>query len=287
MHIGPHFLRGNDHVDQAKGQVNRPFRLARVRRDSGATKGASRAHQQAFKTLSQTGRASNSNIGFDYAAVGTGDKVMSAIKAIHVGLKQLGINEDDARDLYEQHTGKRSLRVMTNGQHVTILGELRRMGFSKQSGKSQLQGKYAPKLQALWLSAWNLGIVRDRKDSALLAFVKRQTGIDHTRFLYYPEDARKAIEALKGWMAREAGVDWSYDRLLPDYANDDRFKVISAQAMILAKRSGGYPISASCNLLNECCEKLFAHRDYAALSPSDLIEIQKALGKQIRNGGQL
>ena len=45
---------------------------------------------------------------------------MTAIKAIHAGLRQLGIAEDDARDLYERQTGTRSLRAMTPRQHEAV-----------------------------------------------------------------------------------------------------------------------------------------------------------------------
>ncbi len=89
-----------------------------------------------------------------------------------------------------------------------MLTVFRKEGFTLPSatrrfdGRHKLTGKYAKKLQALWIAAWNLGIARDRDDKALLAFVKRQTGIDHTRFLVYADDAKRAIEALKGWINR-------------------------------------------------------------------------------------
>ncbi|SNY91374.1 Protein of unknown function [Cohaesibacter sp. ES.047] len=205
---------------------------------------------------------------------------MSAIPAIHVGLKQLGIAEEDARDLYQRQTGKRSLKVMTSKQHEAVLGELRRMGFSKTNGKKKLEGKFAPKLQALWIAAWNLGIVRDRKDSALLAFVKRQTGIDHTRFLQYPEDATKAIEALKSWMRREAGVEWNVERWMPDHMQDARYQVAIAQASILANRTDGISTAKGILIIN--CASLFGHSDLDAFEASDWIELQNLLGKLVR-----
>lgn len=147
---------------------------------------------------------------------------MSAIAAIHSGLRQLGIDQDDARDLYERQTGKRSLREMNARQQQAIVDELRRLGFQKASrhGSRPLQGPFAKKLQAQWIALWNLGVVADRTDAALLAFVKRQTGIDHVNFLRDPAEARKVIDGLKGWMAREGGVVWGtsngYDFLAHD-----------------------------------------------------------------------
>lgn len=133
---------------------------------------------------------------------------MSALKAIYAGCKALGIaDEDDRRDLFERITGKRSLRVMTPTEQEGVVQELRRLGF-RADGRRQLSGPYARKLQALWIAGWNLGLVRNRDDAALIAFVKRQTGLDHVRFLQDSADAMRAVEALKSWLARDGGVMW-------------------------------------------------------------------------------
>ena len=68
-------------------------------------------------------------------------------------------------------------------------------------------GRYAAKLQALWITLYHLGAVSDRRDGALHAFLERQTGLPHTRFLQEAAAAKRAIEPLKAWLARE-GVDW-------------------------------------------------------------------------------
>ncbi len=163
---------------------------------------------------------------------------MSAHAAIHTGLRQLGLDQDAARDLYARVTGKRSLREMSDVEQQRVVEELRRQGFAKSSSGSRkrLEGRFAPKLQALWISAWNLGLIHNRDDHALVAFVKRQTGVDHVRFLRYPEDAAAAIEALKGWMAREAGVDWQADRFLPDWTQTPGYRIAAAQMRILKAR---------------------------------------------------
>ena len=43
---------------------------------------------------------------------------------------------------------------------------------------------------ALWIAAWNLGIVRERPDAALLSVVRRQPGKEPPRF---PNDCPVAI----------------------------------------------------------------------------------------------
>jgi hypothetical protein len=141
---------------------------------------------------------------------------MTALSALHATKNKAPIDEDVFRDICERVTGQRSTKAMSEKQRWMVVDELKRLYPSikqtskpRPDGRKKLTGAYAKKLQALWIAAWNLGIVNNRDDAALLAFVKRQTGIDHTRFLRYPVDANKAIEALKAWMAREAGVEWT------------------------------------------------------------------------------
>lgn len=210
---------------------------------------------------------------------------MSAIAAINIGMKQLGFEEEDKRDLYERMTGERSLRAMNPNQKQAVLAELNRLGFEQKPGKSKLTGDYAPKLQALWLSAYNLGIVRDRTDKALLAFVKRQTGIDHTRFLHHQDDAAKAIEALKSWMTREADVNFSKPTLrlsnggvLPKYLNEDRYRVAIAQIVILQKANKLDPSAKPVGLL----KVQIGHSHLAFAPDASWIDLQKKMGRQIR-----
>ncbi|SFJ32922.1 regulatory protein GemA [Albimonas pacifica] len=155
---------------------------------------------------------------------------MSAVKSIYAGVRALGIaEEDDRRALYERVTGKRRLREMTPSEKSAVVDELRRMGFRPAGGRRRLDGSYAPKLQALWIAAWNLGLVRSRDDAALLAFVKRQAGVDHTRFLHDAAAAASAIEGLKGWIARDGGVDWSDREDRPRWQRDHGAKIALAQ----------------------------------------------------------
>ncbi len=171
----------------------------------------------------------------------------SAIAAIHAGFKQLGISEDtDRRALYVRVTGKSGLTLMKPDEQEAVVTELRRLGFRpaarRANGRQKLTGKYAKKLQALWIAAWNLGIVRDRDDQAMLAFVKRQTGIDHTRFLVYADDAAKAIDGLKGWLKREAGVSFGssngYDWLASDGAKIAwaQWKILHPDAKLMVRK---------------------------------------------------
>ncbi len=129
---------------------------------------------------------------------------------MHVARRQLGLDEDDYRAVLERVTGKRSAADMNNDQRRACLREFERLGFaaSKTPYRGHLEGPFAGKLRALWLSAWHLGIARDRRDSAIIAFVERQTGLKAIRWLRNAYDAAAAIEGLKAWIAREGGVEW-------------------------------------------------------------------------------
>lgn len=134
---------------------------------------------------------------------------MTTMNAIYGLRKELGLDDDTARDLYQREVGKRSLRDMTPGEQVRVAQALRLQARRPERAYSQgLTGPYAKKLQALWISGYNLGLIKNRADEALLAYVEKQTKISHTRFLRDASDAKKAVEALKSWLGR-GGVDWS------------------------------------------------------------------------------
>ncbi|MGR8925049.1 gp16 family protein [Rhizobium leguminosarum] len=167
----------------------------------------------------------------------------TSIAAIHVAKKHLGLDDDTYRAKLARITGKSSVKEMTEAERQKVLTTLRNEGFTsapaarRANGRQKLTGKYAKKLQALWIAAWNLGIVRDRDDNALVAFVKRQTGLDHTRFLVYADDAKRAIEALKGWINREAGVSYGKTNGY-EWLSADGAKVAWAQWKILTPGAG-------------------------------------------------
>ncbi|CAH0339602.1 regulatory protein GemA [Rhizobium sp. CECT 9324] len=158
----------------------------------------------------------------------------SSTAAIHVAKKNLGLNDDTYRAKLQVITGKTSTKEMTEAERQKVLTVLRNDGFQTAPGKPSkgLTGKYAKKLQALWIAGYNLGLVRDRRDTALLAFVKRQTGVDHTRFLHQPEDGRAAIEALKAWLHRDARVSFGNNNGW-DWMQRDGAKIAWAQWKLL------------------------------------------------------
>ena len=210
----------------------------------------------------------------------------STIAAIHVGFKQLGIVDDeDKRGLYQRVTGKTGLTLMKPVEQDAVLAELRRLGFTavprRPDGRQQLTGRFAKKLQALWIGAWNLGLVDNRDDAALIAFVKRQTGIDHVRFLRDADDARKVVEALKSWMQREASVMFGnlngQDWLAADGAKIawTQWRILTPGADLIARK--GFD-QAVFTILGQPASML------TEIKPKDWQTVMNELGKRIRAG---
>lgn len=161
----------------------------------------------------------------------------SSLAAIHVARKQLDLDEDVYRAKLVAITGKSSTKDMSEGERQRVLDAFRKAGFQpvpgrKVAGRRQLDGKFVKKLQALWIAAYNLGVVEDRDDKAMLAFVKRQTGLDDTRFLHHDDDARAAIDGLKAWLKRAANVSFGNTNG-QDWLATDGAKIAWAQWRLL------------------------------------------------------
>lgn len=204
---------------------------------------------------------------------------MSALATIHVAKKQLGLDDDTYRAVLNRVTGKTSSAEMTEPERWAVVDELRRLGFEKASSGSRraLEGRYAKKLQALWIAGWNLGVVRNRDDRALIAMVKRQTGIDHVRFVRDPADAVRAIEALKA-MTAKAGVDWSDGNHLPDYARRDGFRIALAQWSLLEK--AGLRGAGITGLRGYVAA--MTNKGLSVMTDADWIPVMNALGNEVR-----
>ncbi|TWB58707.1 regulatory protein GemA [Nitrospirillum viridazoti] len=115
--------------------------------------------------------------------------------------RQAGIDLGDQqafRDYQEKHTGVRSLKAMSPAQRDRLLSALRRDSGQARGVDYRPQ---AGKLRALWHALWNLGIVQDRHDKALAAFVCRHTQMKALRW-NTEEDLQRATECLKAWCKR-------------------------------------------------------------------------------------
>ncbi|MBW8320632.1 MAG: regulatory protein GemA [Arenimonas sp.] len=206
----------------------------------------------------------------------------SSIAAIHVAKKQLGLDDDTYRAKLAKITGKSSVKDMSEAERQKVLTVFRNDGFRPADAKpagGKMSGPFARKLQALWIAGYNLGVVSDRRDAALIAFVKRQTGLDAVRFLHHADDARAAIDGLKGWLRREAGV--SFGNLNgQDWLAADGAKIAWAQWKIL---NPGVDLINRKGFDTEVF-RLIDHPNYwlSALTSRQWQVVMNALGERVR-----
>ncbi|WP_395815224.1 regulatory protein GemA [Devosia sp.] len=131
------------------------------------------------------------------------------IAAIHTLKARAGLDDASYRQLLDTVAGVRSSTALTHVQAALVIDRLKGCSTTSQTPRAlALSGPYVGICRALWIAGWHLGLVGQREDSALVAFVARQTGLDHLNWLRDPADAAKVIEALKAWLARDAGVRW-------------------------------------------------------------------------------
>src|SRR3546814_8430855 len=130
----------------------------------------------------------------------------AAIGKIKLGAKALALADDSYRALLTRLTGKTSAADLTPAQLGRVIEELERLG----AYRGQRQARSYPTPQArmvrgLWIELHQMGLVRNRTDQALDAFVRRLAGVDSARWLTDPEEAGKVIEALRAMKRRAEG----------------------------------------------------------------------------------
>ena len=147
----------------------------------------------------------------------SGPDKRSMQRAIFANCRSRGIDEDARRALQLRVTGKASMKDMTADETARLLKAVRggdAPGWTGPEREPAPDRKHLPggphdaKLLALWLSGWHLGVVREPGAEALASWICRQTGLSSAKWAR-PKDTAACIEALKDWLAREGGVDWS------------------------------------------------------------------------------
>ncbi|WP_029061314.1 regulatory protein GemA [Labrenzia sp. DG1229] len=203
---------------------------------------------------------------------------MTAIAKIHVLKNQAKLDDDTYRDILERETGKRSSKGMSHVEQLKVISALKTIA-PKQDGQ-RATGKFARKLQALWIAGYNLGVVSNKSDQAMMAFLKRQTGIEHHRFLQDGNDANKAIDALKLWIRRKTHSEFLFTRKKnrSPIQNDFRFQVcihIWSQLVALDKAPAG--------TLTTYLYSIGGQEDLRQFSSNDWIRAMNRLGKLYRS----
>jgi phage gp16-like protein len=137
------------------------------------------------------------------------------IKLIHVGRRQLNMDEDSYRQMLANIPvleGATSIKDLSVPKLTAVLELMKRKGFRvvpKAAGKTKPDRKLADDAQSklirhLWLSLHEAGKVRDPSERALAAYVCRIAKIEALQWLD-TKGASQVIETLKKWLKRAGG----------------------------------------------------------------------------------
>lgn len=116
-------------------------------------------------------------------------------------------SDDDYRAMLWTQARVKSAADLDHAGRQTVLAYLRGMGFNTGKGSSRAKAVRAPltasqKLMwSLWQQLADAGKVEGRKMQALMAYVKRQTGVERLEWLTKPQESL-VIESLKQWLGR-------------------------------------------------------------------------------------
>lgn len=144
-----------------------------------------------------------------FVATGSPASDKRVIQAIQVSRRQIpGLAEDETwRAWLQREIGKDSLRAMSSRELARTLDKVRKAGGKPSAGPKA--SRYADDdqhrmLRGLWIELADLGVVKDRSETALDAYIKRMSNGQDMGALS-PDDANKAIEGLKAMRRRAQG----------------------------------------------------------------------------------
>lgn len=139
----------------------------------------------------------------------------NALKLIHVGRRELALDEHMYRDLLERVTGQRSAKDLKPYQLDDVVKEMKRLGFKvkKKSGQSpasqaHVRSDMSRKIRAIWITMYRQGFVKSGTEQSLAGFVHRMTcKNNHGRGICKVEwlddnHAYFVLESLKQWHYR-------------------------------------------------------------------------------------
>lgn len=129
------------------------------------------------------------------------------IQLIHIAKQQLQIDDETYRTMLWAIARVKSSTELDFKGRKDVLDHLKKSGFKAIPSKKRPQSRpladdlQSTKIRELWLTLHTNGKVRNPDESALAAFVKRQTKVDALQWLT-TKQASAVIEELKKWLAR-------------------------------------------------------------------------------------
>lgn len=148
-------------------------------------------------------------------------RLVAMRKAVQAARRALNLDDDTYRAALERITGKTSSTACSRAELGAVLDFFN----GRSSGPAVIEGgrsaeapaarrspakadhPSAGKARAMWLSLYELGVVRDASEPALEAFARRQLGCERMQWMDQGLNY-KLIEALKAMAERN---DWSQD----------------------------------------------------------------------------
>jgi len=125
---------------------------------------------------------------------------------IHIAKAQLGMADDAYRDLLFSLARVRSAADLDLAGRSRVLTHFKLCGWKPQARPELSPSAFSKspkgrKMLVLWSALYKAGKVQDKRDSALLAFVKNETAVDRPEWLTGAQ-SNQVIEQLKRWLAR-------------------------------------------------------------------------------------
>lgn len=114
------------------------------------------------------------------------------------------MTEEEYRNMLQDRYGVRSAKDLTVKQQEEVLAHFAHLGWgaSKPITDSWTRAPLWLKARAVWHALAEGGEIRTDTDDALMAYVKRQTSIEHWRWLN-ARQCHMIIESLKKWATRK------------------------------------------------------------------------------------
>lgn len=145
-------------------------------------------------------------------------KANPALAKIHIAKKELGLDDDTYRDMLYGLTGKRSAADLTPAECVRVLKHMNASGAKvtpfigkpparKTGQRRKIADPQLRKIWAMWLDMHNKGIVRERGEQGLIAWIKQHQGIQCDALAWLNQEQKGAvINCLREWQKRNGIV---------------------------------------------------------------------------------
>jgi len=121
------------------------------------------------------------------------------IRLIKAAQNKLGLDDETYRSMLLSITGKSSTTDMDHRELRSVCDHLRKVGF--KPAKTVNNVAQIGKIRALWAEMADAGVVHNRSEKALLAYVRRITKTERMEWCTVKQ-LQAVIETLKAWEDR-------------------------------------------------------------------------------------